>query len=133
MLSGIGDSGVLAKQNIKTIVNLPDVGRNLQDHPFVTLQWSVNSNNTFDNVAFNQTAFAEAYQQYEATKTGIFANNAIANHIGFFRLAKDSAALKQGDPSAGPLSPHYEFAFSVSILRAVIRTYLMRIVDRMDS
>jgi choline dehydrogenase-like flavoprotein len=113
MLSGIGDPQTFTKLDINPIVNLSDVGRNLQDHPLFTLQWSVNSTDTFDNVAFNQTAFAEAFQLYAANKTGIFANNAIANHIGFLRLAADSAALKPGDPSAGPSSPHYEFAFSV--------------------
>jgi len=112
MLSGIGDPKALAAQKIKCAVNLPDVGNNLQDHPFFTLQWSVNSTSTFDNVAFNQTAFEQALDQYEETKTGLFANNAIANHIGFFRLPQNSSALKSGDPSAGPLTPHYEFAFS---------------------
>jgi choline dehydrogenase-like flavoprotein len=117
MLSGIGDPKKLAAHNIKSAVNLPDVGNHLQDHPFFTLQWSVNSTKTFDTVAFNQTAFAEAFEQYETTKKGLFANNAIANHIGFFRLTENSTILKKhGDPSAGPMSPHFEFAFSVRIV-----------------
>lgn len=117
MLSGIGDRTRLSSHNIKPIVNLPDVGQQLQDHPYFALQWSVNSTNTFDNVLFNSTAFNEAMAEYGKAKKGLFANNAIANHIGFFRLAKNSSVLKRShDPSAGPKSPHYEFAFSVSQL-----------------
>ncbi|TDL19928.1 aryl-alcohol oxidase-like protein [Rickenella mellea] len=112
MLSGIGDQTKLSKLGIKTAVNLPDVGMNMQDHPFFALQWSVNSTKTFDSIVNNATAFSDAFAQYEATGQGIFANNAIANHIGFFRLAESSGILKQfGDPTAGPHSPHYEFAF----------------------
>jgi choline dehydrogenase-like flavoprotein len=113
MLSGIGDPQSLAKLHIEPTVNLPGVGRNLQDHVLFTLQWSVNSTETFDKVVFNQTAFAEAFQQYTENKTGIFAKNFIANQIGFFRLAAGSDALKHGDHSAGPSSPHYEFGFHV--------------------
>lgn len=115
MLSGIGDKTVLENLGIKSIVDLPDVGQNLQDHSYITIPYAVNSTQTFDTVVFNQTLFADAFEQYEQNKTGIFANNAIANQIGFFRLPNDSSILEaHGDPSAGPNSPHYEFAFCVS-------------------
>ncbi|WP_114936655.1 GMC family oxidoreductase [Mucilaginibacter endophyticus] len=35
MLSGIGDSEELKKLGIKSVINLPGVGKNLQDHPLV--------------------------------------------------------------------------------------------------
>ncbi|KDR68216.1 hypothetical protein GALMADRAFT_146462 [Galerina marginata CBS 339.88] len=113
LLSGIGEKASVEKLGIKSAVNLPDVGRNLQDHPFLTIPFAVNSTQTFDTVVFNQKLFNEDLQLYNQNKTGIFANNAIANQIGFFRLPKTSSILgTHKDPSAGPNSPHYEFAFS---------------------
>ncbi|KDR76848.1 hypothetical protein GALMADRAFT_67180 [Galerina marginata CBS 339.88] len=111
-LSGIGDKSSLSRLGIKSTVDLPDVGRNLQDHLYLTIPYSVNSTKTFDTVVFNQTLFGADLEQYEQNKTGIFANNAIANQIGFFRLPKTSSVLRTNkDPSSGPNSPHFEFAF----------------------
>ncbi|KAF8991611.1 hypothetical protein BDQ17DRAFT_1370513 [Cyathus striatus] len=118
MLSGVGDKEELSKLKIPTVLDLPDVGKHLQDHPYLTLP-------TFDTVVFNQTAFAETLQSYEMTHTGLFADNAIANQIGFLRLPNNSEILKKfGEPSAGPTSPHYEFAFSpdMSIMVEAIKS-----------
>lgn len=41
MLSGIGDPEHLAEHGIKTIVALPEVGRNLQNHPMYKLMYTV--------------------------------------------------------------------------------------------
>jgi choline dehydrogenase len=112
MLSGIGDKSALTKVGITSTVDLPDVGQNLQDHLYITIPYSVNSTQTFDTEVFNQTLFGEMFKEYETNRTGIFANNAIANQIGFFRLPNMSPILRAyGDPSSGPKSPHYEFAF----------------------
>lgn len=40
MLSGIGDSDQLREFDIQAAVHLPGVGRNLQDHPAVSLRWA---------------------------------------------------------------------------------------------
>ncbi|GAA6012440.1 hypothetical protein JCM10207_007087 [Rhodosporidiobolus poonsookiae] len=40
-LSGVGDSMWLEKLNINTVVDLPGVGENLQDHPAVTLSFKL--------------------------------------------------------------------------------------------
>ncbi|KAL4256659.1 GMC oxidoreductase family protein [Pleurotus pulmonarius] len=113
MLSGIGDKKSLEQRKIETIVNLPDVGNNLQEHPFFNFQWRVNDTLTLDTFAENATAFTAALDQYESQGTGVMSSNSIANQIGFFRLPKDSSILKRfGDPTAGSSSPHYEFAFS---------------------
>ncbi|KAF5327359.1 hypothetical protein D9619_004993 [Psilocybe cf. subviscida] len=112
MLSGIGDKNELQKVGVKAIVDLPDVGGNMQDHAFVAVQWTVNSNKTQDTLTEQPLLFEAARKQYDATHTGIFANNPAGNHIGWFRLPDDSPVLKQfGDPSAGPHSPHYEMMF----------------------
>lgn len=42
MLSGIGDAKELADAGIECLVNLPGVGKNLQDHPLVSLIFELN-------------------------------------------------------------------------------------------
>jgi len=46
LLSGIGAPDELAEAGVQAKVELPGVGRNLQDHPFVTLIWEVSEGNT---------------------------------------------------------------------------------------
>jgi choline dehydrogenase len=46
LLSGIGDPGELAAAGVSARHELPGVGRNLQDHPFVTLLWEVSDKQT---------------------------------------------------------------------------------------
>ncbi|KAG6831321.1 hypothetical protein H0H87_005565 [Tephrocybe sp. NHM501043] len=115
MLSGIGKYRNLKKLGIKTILNLPDVGSNLLDHPFVALQWSVNSNNTNDALNQFPGLLQMATAQYNLERQGPLANNPGANSIGFFRLPKSSKALKgRNDPATGPRSPHFELTFGVN-------------------
>jgi choline dehydrogenase-like flavoprotein len=47
MLSGIGDAQDLREVGIASQVHLPGVGRNLQDHPAVSLRWSRRSPGPF--------------------------------------------------------------------------------------
>ncbi|KAI0765174.1 aryl-alcohol oxidase-like protein [Fomes fomentarius] len=116
MLSGIGDRAELKSHEINVIVDLPDVGKNLQDHPWVPLQWHVNTNDTLDNLVRDPAALNAAIALYNRTRQGVLANNPGANHIGWFRLSDESPILKYGDPAAGPLSPHYELTFGNSFL-----------------
>ncbi|KAI9061587.1 GMC oxidoreductase [Trametes sanguinea] len=117
MLSGIGDRQELAAHNIKTLVDLPDVGKNMQDHPWVPLQWMVNSNNTLDTINRNPELMNQFIALYNATKQGPIADNPGGNQIGWFRLPDDSPVLKRfGDPTAGRLSPHFELTFGNSFL-----------------
>jgi choline dehydrogenase len=46
MLSGIGPADELREVGVEVRHDLPGVGRNLQDHPFVTLMWEVSDTNT---------------------------------------------------------------------------------------
>jgi choline dehydrogenase len=46
LLSGIGPRGDLQSAGVEVRHELPGVGRNLQDHPFVTLIWEVSDRNT---------------------------------------------------------------------------------------
>ncbi|KAI0684746.1 aryl-alcohol oxidase-like protein [Cerioporus squamosus] len=117
MLSGIGDSSELARHNIETVVDLPDVGQHLQDHPWVPLQWLVNTTDTLDQIARDPKLLDAAMAFYNSTKRGVLANNPGGNQIGWFRLPEHSPTLREfGDPSAGPLSPHFELTFGDSFL-----------------
>ncbi|KAF9061468.1 GMC oxidoreductase-domain-containing protein, partial [Rhodocollybia butyracea] len=109
MLSGIGDSSHLSSLGVKTIVDVPDVGTNLQDHPLTTISWTVRSTNTLDNVRTNETLAAELLQQWNSSHTGDLVLGP-GNQLGWLRLPKDASIFKQAaDPSAGPTSAHYEF------------------------
>ncbi|HXD53478.1 MAG TPA: GMC family oxidoreductase N-terminal domain-containing protein [Solirubrobacteraceae bacterium] len=46
LLSGIGDRGELADAGVTARHELPGVGRNLQDHPFVTVIWEISGEDT---------------------------------------------------------------------------------------
>lgn len=116
MLSGIGDQIELNALKIPTTVHLPDVGKNMQDHPFVPIQWIARDNQTQDTLNQNPDLFMAARKEYDATHKGIFANNPAGNHIGWFRLPDSSPLLKEfGDPTGGPHSPHYEMMYEVVI------------------
>nr|ALJ82906.1 mitochondrial choline dehydrogenase [Irpex lacteus] len=109
LLSGIGDSSELSKLGINTIVNSPDVGKNLQDHPLVTSSWTVNSTNTLDKLNFDATFAAQQLQQWESNHTGELTLPA-ANQVAWLRLPSNSSIFSSvADPSAGPTSAHHEF------------------------
>jgi choline dehydrogenase-like flavoprotein len=46
LLSGIGPADELATVGLETRLDLPGVGRNLQDHPFVTMIWEISDQDT---------------------------------------------------------------------------------------
>ncbi|KAI0087637.1 aryl-alcohol oxidase-like protein [Irpex rosettiformis] len=108
MLSGIGDSSELSKFNVSTIVDLPDVGKNLQDHPLVTSPFRVNSTDTLDNLN-NATFVAEQLALWQKNRTGEL-GVATGSQLGWLRLPDNSSIFEtEPDPSAGPTSAHFEF------------------------
>ncbi|KAG7089809.1 hypothetical protein E1B28_011458 [Marasmius oreades] len=111
-LSGIGDHTELNAHGIQTLVEVPDVGRHMQDHPWVPLQWYINTTNTVDTIVRNTTLLNEQIAFYNKTKGGPLANNPSGNQVGWFRLSKNSSILEKfGDSAAGETSPHYEIIF----------------------
>ncbi|TFK37731.1 aryl-alcohol oxidase-like protein [Crucibulum laeve] len=114
MLSGIGDPSTLKKAGVNATVSVPDLGKNLQDHPLIFAQWHVPDNaSTFDPISLNEdpNALTNALAQWTANRTGVLSSIG-SNHIGFFRLPDNSPVIKKyGDKSAGPGSAHYELAW----------------------
>lgn len=107
-LSGIGDPALLESVGVTPLVNSPNVGQHLTDHPLLSNQWLVNTSFTLDNVARNATLADELLQEWNTTGTGVFVDDG-TNQIAWTRLANETEVFKNvTDPSAGPASPHIE-------------------------
>lgn len=117
MLSGIGPAKALKALGIKPVLDLPDVGQHLADHPFLTNQFGVadSSDDLIDNVSRNATFAGALVGEWLSTKQGAMTVGG-QSQLGWLRIpANDSAFKGTSDPSAGPLSPHYEFLFAVRV------------------
>ncbi|KAF8888882.1 hypothetical protein BD779DRAFT_1672187 [Infundibulicybe gibba] len=104
--SGIGNTQALTAAGVTPLVDLPDVGENLSDHPFGVAAFTVSSNNTIDTLNDNAVLMNQAMQQWETEKTGPLVNS-VATHLMFMRL-NGSVLGSNPDPAPGPNSPHYE-------------------------
>ncbi|KAJ6526150.1 aryl-alcohol oxidase-like protein, partial [Mycena vulgaris] len=114
MLSGVGPKDELEKLGIESVVDLPDVGRNLQDQTILGLQWEANAE-TLSGFFNDPAAYDAALARYAENKTGFAAANEVVNTLAFLRLPESSPLLLHGDPAAGPHSPHFQFAFLVRL------------------
>ncbi|KAI0672930.1 alcohol oxidase [Trametes maxima] len=108
-LSGIGGAAILKDIGIETLVDLPGVGENLQDHPLVFQDFELSGSfSTFDVLRNNATFLSEAQAEYAKNRTGIFA--ADISILGFLPLhsAVSSESLATIRRSAYGLlqSPH---------------------------
>ncbi|PBK85299.1 aryl-alcohol oxidase precursor [Armillaria gallica] len=109
--SGIGDDAELATLGIPSTLHLPDVGKNLTDHPGWSIIFSVNSTETVDSVYLRNTTFQrEALAEWLASKTG-YLTGGLANQIGFLRIPEDTGVLED-EPCAGNETAHYELFFN---------------------
>ncbi|KAJ6604362.1 aryl-alcohol oxidase-like protein [Mycena vulgaris] len=110
MLSGIGPAKQLRNVGIAPVLDLPDVGANLQDQTILALQYQVNGT-TLSSFLRDEAAVGAALAQWATNKTGPAAGNTVVNTIGYLRLPDNSTLLNLGDPAAGPHSPHFQLAF----------------------
>ncbi|KAF5024624.1 hypothetical protein F66182_3388 [Fusarium sp. NRRL 66182] len=72
-LSGIGDATDLAALNITSIVHLPGVGRNLQDHPVLVTVNAITSHLSSANLT-DPTFASDMMALYKSNRTGPYAN-----------------------------------------------------------
>ncbi|QRV90174.1 GMC oxidoreductase [Ceratobasidium sp. AG-Ba] len=85
-LSGIGNTNILRQYGIKSLVDLPGVGENLQDHLFIATSYELKpGKTTFDILRNNATYASQAQAQYASTHDGIYA--AIHSAFSFIDLA----------------------------------------------
>ncbi|KAF8582565.1 GMC oxidoreductase [Ramaria rubella] len=114
MNSGIGDQQDLQAVGIVPILDLPSVGKNVSDQPFVGNSWFVNSTDTLDDISRNSTVFDEALALWNRTRSGPFVDTS-GSHLGYLRLPENSSIFNEvSDPAAGPRTPHFEFVTGVS-------------------
>ena len=117
--SGIGDNATLQSMGIAPVIDLPAVGKNLSDHPIITLSWQVNSSTTYDNFNRNATILNAEIIKWQTTREGPLANG-IAQHIGFVRVPDNSSVFTNTiNPASGPNSPHFEIFVSVSYFAGI--------------
>jgi len=68
LLSGIGPADHLRDIGIDSLVDLKGVGQNLQDHPSIGLQYSLNGNSQFhDNLRYDKLALSMIQAQFFGT------------------------------------------------------------------
>ncbi|PPQ90236.1 hypothetical protein CVT25_012995 [Psilocybe cyanescens] len=109
--SGIGDPNELSKINIKPVVNLPSVGKNLTDQPLLVNSWKVTATDTNDEVARNVTLAAQQLLEWQTSGTGPLVNG-IVDLLGWLRLPTNNTIFQDvSDPAAGPNTAHYELVF----------------------
>ncbi|THV06377.1 FAD/NAD(P)-binding domain-containing protein [Dendrothele bispora CBS 962.96] len=110
LLSGIGPRDELEAKGITVYVNSPDVGKKCFNHPLLPLRFTVNSNNTFDDVNRDPALQQMLLSQWQSNRTGLFANGP-ANMIGFMRLPDSFFNRTNKDPSSGHRSANMEMVF----------------------
>ncbi|KAJ7605453.1 alcohol oxidase [Mycena polygramma] len=70
-LSGVGNAKLLSSLGMSSILDLPQVGENLQDHPVCITEFGVREGfTTLDQLRFNATFATEAQEQYNTSHTG---------------------------------------------------------------
>ncbi|KAM3065794.1 hypothetical protein ACMFMF_010722 [Clarireedia jacksonii] len=88
-LSGIGQPNVLQKFGLPVHINLPGVGENFQDHPYVGVVYYYTNSSypTIGSIDGDQTLMTQAEQEYYVNKTGPWTAGAI-NTVAFPSLTQ---------------------------------------------
>ncbi|KAG8688536.1 hypothetical protein FRC08_011383 [Ceratobasidium sp. 394] len=78
-LSGVGPKALMTSLGIKSVVDLPGVGQNLQDHGATSMSWAVDGTTWWD-LMINDTLQAEQLAQWRDDATGLwtYINEAVA-------------------------------------------------------
>ncbi|KAL0575086.1 hypothetical protein V5O48_006889 [Marasmius crinis-equi] len=111
LLSGIGPKEELTKLNIPVLLESPDVGKHLTDHPLLPGYFVVDSHNGTDPIQRNSTLLAELLQEWETSRTGIMVNPAGGGMVAFLKNPPDF--FGGFDPSSGPRSGNTEMIFGL--------------------
>ncbi|KAF9002549.1 pyranose dehydrogenase [Cyathus striatus] len=99
---GIGDEEELQKVGVQPVLHLPSVGKNVSDHLYKRLNWTV-------DMAVAPEYTTAGFNQWLDNRTGPFANG-VVNHVVWNKVADTSSIFNTiPDPAPGPHTPHFEF------------------------
>jgi choline dehydrogenase-like flavoprotein len=119
-LSGIGNKSLLHSLSIEPLVDLPGVGDNLQEHPYVPAQWQLKQGYlTFDILRNNKTFFMEQFALYNRTRTGMLTDLDTTVIFSPLKSLVDSRSLERlenvfdNNTRAANLNPLEELQFSI--------------------
>ncbi|WYZ45887.1 hypothetical protein EsH8_IX_000112 [Colletotrichum jinshuiense] len=91
-VSGIGDPALHTSINVPTVVDLPAVGQNLQDHVLLTVVNTINTTLLQSSILQNNATFAaEARTQYDSQRDGPF-SSPTGDFLAFLPLSTYSKA-----------------------------------------
>jgi choline dehydrogenase-like flavoprotein len=105
-LSGIGHKPELERLGIDPVLDLPDVGSHLKDHMLLPVYFTVNTNDTNDDLSRNLTLRQAALDQWLSTRTGPMVNSG-SNTIAYLRVPHNDL-VGEPDPANGAGSGHVE-------------------------
>ncbi|TEB33980.1 aryl-alcohol oxidase [Coprinellus micaceus] len=106
LLSGIGDRKQLSSLGIKTILNLPAVGKDMSDHSVNVALWATNG------TAPPTPDPAAALEEWKTSRSGPLTENFRMQTL-WSRIPSNSSIWKnETDPSAGKNAPHLELYFT---------------------
>ncbi|KAK0450398.1 aryl-alcohol oxidase [Desarmillaria tabescens] len=107
--SGIGNASDLTTLGLDTLVDLPDVGKNLSVMIMLNIAYFVNSTDTFDDVFRNVTLRDELLLQWNETGGTGLLGTGFGSHSIFTRLSNNSTIFGHSpDPAAGPNTAHIQ-------------------------
>ncbi|KAK0634286.1 aryl-alcohol dehydrogenase [Bombardia bombarda] len=111
-LSGIGNAKLLAKHNIPTLIDLPSVGTNLQDHIFCSINYEANDDVPTHDALRRQEpeAIQQAMTEYMTHQRGLMTT--IGINTSAYLPVPDAAASK--DTLASLLQQSRELASATS-------------------
>ncbi|PQE08280.1 gmc oxidoreductase protein [Rutstroemia sp. NJR-2017a BVV2] len=103
-LSGIGDSSLLKSFGIKTVVDLPGVGANFQDHANIRTSNNISVYLSVANLTTNATYYAEQLALYRNNRTGPFSTEG-TNAFAFLPTPSFTNSTSEILKSASSITP----------------------------
>ena len=91
MLSGIGDGETLRQSGVEVVAHLPNVGRNLQDHPDFVFGYQANRRDFLGISAAGFLRLAREFQRYQSARRGMLTTN-FAEAGGFLKTRPELPA-----------------------------------------
>ncbi|RYO90093.1 hypothetical protein DL764_008493 [Monosporascus ibericus] len=133
-VSGLGPRSVLENLGIDVVIDLPGVGRNLQDHPMVQPVYSYTAPDVFSAEDIVGNIRDEVRREYLANRTGPW-TAPMVNAVAFLPLrlvTEDWAHLLRG---AGNVADHLPSSYDDSLYAgyAAQQEQLLSLLNRTDS